>query len=171
MQVLRRVLCLIAIAGFATGLAVYFESFNGLTLDKMFGWLFAIHLGVFLVIAPIFVVERSAIRQKTFFWNDFLIGKPYWVFPVIKLLGAIFIIHFVLFLVLSHAASPAIVNGNYVLNDHGHIRKFLTESEYRTLKGHELRIFPTGWMDFYAVAAIYWWFPKSSERDTQEAVA
>ena len=171
MQAIRRVLFVVAIVGLASSVAVYFASFRGLTLDSMFGWLLLIHLSVFLVMVPIFVIERSAIRQRTFFWKDFLVGKPSWVYPGIKILGAIFAVHFVLFLVLSHAASPAIVNGDYVLNDHGHIKKFLTETQYRSLKGHELRIFPTGWMDFYAVAAVYWWFPGSRRENTQEACA
>jgi len=89
-----------------------------------------------------------------------------WVVPTFKLLGVFFAIHFVLFLIQSHAASPKIKNGEYILDNHGQIVKVLTEREYFRLKGAELRLFATGWMFFYFVPAAYWWFPRNGERFT-----
>jgi hypothetical protein len=127
-------------------------------MDSMMHGALALHLGVFAVMLPLFAVERSAIRNGTFFWNGFSQGKPNWVVPAIKLLGLFFAVHFVLFLVQSHAASPAIRNGEYVLNNHGEILRTLTRSEYFHLKSAELRIFASEWMFFYLVPATYWWF-------------
>lgn len=44
------------------------------------------------------------------------------------------------YLVQSHAASPELKNGGFVLNNHGQIVKVLTQSEYLKLKGEELRL-------------------------------
>jgi hypothetical protein len=70
------------------------------------------------------------------------------------------VIHFIVFLWQSHAASPEIKDGNYVLNNHGHILRMLTKSEYLRLKAGELRLFATGWIFFYFVPTAYWWFPR-----------
>jgi hypothetical protein len=67
-----------------------------------------------------------------------------------------------LFLVQSHASAPEIINGQYVLDNHRQIVKVLTQPEYWTLKGAELRIFATGWIFFYFVLTM-WWFPRQSE--------
>lgn len=102
-------------------------------------------------------------------WDAIWRGLPKWAVRVIQIGGIFFAAHFVLFLVQSHAASPEIMNGVYVLNNHGHIVKELTESQYRWLKGSELRLFATGWLSFYLALALYWWFPRRAT--TQRATA
>ena len=59
-------------------------------------------------------------------------------------------------------ASPEIINGQYVLNNHGQIVRVLTRYEYLRLKGAELRLFASGWMFFYFVPTMYWWFPRNT---------
>ena len=101
------------------------------------------------------VIEYDAVRQRTFFMKGFARGMPKWVVPSAKLLALFFAVHFVLFLVQSHAAVPEVRNGEYVLNDHGRIVRTLAQSEYFTLKGGELRLFATGWLFFYFVLTAY----------------
>jgi hypothetical protein len=159
----RRLIAVIAAGAFVASVVVYLYSFKGLTLDAMGYWVFALHGGIFLFFVPMCVIEHSSLTKQTFFWKEFNKGKPGWVYFFINFLGLIALVHFVLFLVLSHAASPQIMNGQYVLNGHGQIRKILTESEYLSLKGYELRIFATGWIFFYFALAAYWWFPRWKE--------
>ena len=151
----RRLIAVVAAGAFVSSLAVYVYSFRGLTFDAIEYWVFALHGGIFLFCIPMCVIEYSSLREQTFFWKEFNKGKPAWVSSIIKILGLVAMVHFGLFLVLSHAASPEILNGQFVLNDHGQIRKVLTEGEYLSLKGSELRIFATGWIFFYFVAMAY----------------
>ena len=151
---------MLSVCGFTASVAVYLFSYGGLTLDGMGLWPFVFTFGVFLLYVPMCLIEYSALNQGAFFWQGFSEGKPSWVVPAIKCLGAFFVIHFLLFGVLSRFASPEILNGRYVLDDHGAVRKVLTQREYVSLKGDELRIFPTGWMAFYSVVAAYWRFPR-----------
>lgn len=132
-------------------------------MDSLGDWPLWLHGGMFLLILPMVVIEYSALREQTFFWKGFSEGKPEWVVFTVKLLGWVTIIHFVLFLVLSHGASPEIIDSRYVLNDHGQIRKVLAEAEYRSLKGSELRIFVTMWIFMYFELAAYWLFPRLKE--------
>jgi hypothetical protein len=156
----RRSLALVSGLALAVSIAIYGASFAGLTFDAMFLWAFVLHLGIFALAIPMYAIGNSSIQQRRFFWKGFANGRPTWAVPGIKILGIFCIAHFVLFLVLSHAASPEFVNGQFVLNDHGTIKKILTHNEYLSLKGDELRLFATGWIFFYFVATAYWWFPS-----------
>jgi hypothetical protein len=138
-------------------------SFMGATMDGIFRWAIWLHVGVFALLLPMYAVEHGAIKNRSFFWKGFVQGLPAWAVRAIKLLGLFFIVHFGLFLIQSHAAAPEIKDGQYVLNNHGKIVKVLTQSEYQRLKGAELRLFATGWMFFYFVPTMYWWFPRGRE--------
>ena len=122
----------------------------------------SLHVGVFILLVPMFSVEYSGLRDRSFLWKGFALGKPKGIISGIRFLGLFFALHFVLFLVQSHASVPEIINGQYVLDNHGQIVKVLTYSEYWALKGAELRLFATGWIFFYFVATVYWWYPKPS---------
>jgi hypothetical protein len=67
---------------------------------------------------------------------------------------------FLVFLTLSHAASPEILNGEYVLNSHGKIVGHISERDYLFLKGWELRLFASGWILVYYALMMHWWFPR-----------
>ena len=117
-------------------------------------------LGIPLLLLSMFAVEHEAVRNRTLFWKKFETGRPGWAVPAIKILGLFFFINFGVFLLASHAASPEIQDGAYVLSDHGRIIRTLSEAEFLRLKGGELRLFASGWMFFYFVPLMYWWFPS-----------
>src|SRR5450432_143420 len=157
---MRRFLAILSASGLAAATYAYIGSFAGSTMDALVQWAFVLHIGIFLLMLPMYVVEPLSTKSRTFFWKEFAIGIPRWVVPVAKLLGLICAIHFVIFLVESHAASLQIKDGEFVLNSHGRIVKVLTQSEYWHVKGAELRMFATGWIFFYFVQTMYWWFPR-----------
>lgn len=159
-KAIRRVLAIVAACGLAASVVTYIESYVGTTMDTLSRSAILLHLGVFVLILTMYARDHSAVKDRTFFWKGFSQGRPKWVVPTIKLLGLFFVVHFVLFLVQSHAASPEIRGGQYVLNNHGRIVKVLTQSEYISIKGAELRLFATGWMFFYFVPTADWWFPR-----------
>lgn len=157
---LRRCLACVAACGLAAALATYVDSFIGATFETVFRWAIFLHLGIFALLVPMYAVEYSRIEQSKFFWDAIWRGPPRWGVRAIQLAFLFFAIHFLLFLLQSHAASPEIQNGRYVLNNHGQIVRELTASEYRWLKGSELRLFATGWLSFYSALLLYWWFPR-----------
>jgi hypothetical protein len=147
-SVIRRFVAVLSGCGLAASAVVYVGSYVGTTMDSISRLAIVLHLGVFMLMLPMFAVEYPGLVNRSFFWKGFKQGRPRWVVPGVNVLGVFFMLHFVLFLVQSHAAAPEIINGQYVLNNHGQIVKVLTQSEYSTLKGAELRIFATGWMFF-----------------------
>jgi hypothetical protein len=156
----RRVLAVISSCGLAASTAAYIASYFGSTMDSLWHWALLLHMGIFILVLPMFALEYSSIENNVFFWKGFKEGRPAWTVSAITAAGLIFFFHFAFFLIQSHAASPQIKNGDYVLDDHGSIIKVLTYGEYLFLKGAELRIFATGWIFFYLVLAMYWWFPR-----------
>jgi hypothetical protein len=149
--------------GFAASGVVCVRSYGGATMDSLSRWAIVLHLGVLILLLPIYAVEYPSIKGRAFFWAGFAQSTPKWVVRAIKLFALFFVFHFVWFLVQSHAASPELKNGGFVLNRHGQVVKVLTQSEYLNLKGEELRLFATGWMFFYFVPTMYWWCPKRQQ--------
>ena len=166
---IRRILAVMAACGLFASVLAYIGSYVGTTMDSLFRWAIVLHIGVFILLLPMYMLEYSAVKARSFFWQGFSQAMPSWVVPTLKLLGVFFAIHFILFLIQSHAASPQFKNGEYVLDNHGQIVKVLTQGEYFRLKGAELRLFATGWMFFYLVPAAYWWFPRNREQLAAEA--
>ena len=146
-----------AVSGLIAGVYVFIASFSGLTMDKLGAKAVLLHLGVFALFIPLVIVERWGKGVNPFR------GKPRWVIRSMQIVFFLFVAVFVAFLAMSHAASPEITNGNYVLNSHGRIIAHLSEAEYLSLKGWELRFFASGWIVFYYALVMYWWFPRQNE--------
>jgi hypothetical protein len=161
---IRRSVAVFAACGLAVSIAAYIGSYMGLTMDDISLWAIVIHVGVFVLFIPMCFQNYASLKDRSFFWSEFSNGRPKWVVPTIKLIGLFFVVHFVLFLIESHAASPQIKDGQYVLDNHGQIQQIITQREYLHLKGAELRLFATGWMCFYFVLLAYWWYPRLPKR-------
>jgi len=154
---MRKVLAIVAAPGFLAGIYIFIASFFGLTIDKLGTRAVLLHVGIFALFIPLVTVERWSKGVDPFG------GRPRWVVRSIKMLGLLCLVVFIVFLALSHAASPEIINGAYVLNNHGKIVGYISERGYLFLKGWELRLFASGWMFFYYTIMMSWWFPRREE--------
>jgi hypothetical protein len=154
---MRKVLAMVAAPGFLAGIYIFIASFFGLTMDKLGTRAVLLHVGIFALFIPLVTVERWSKGVDPFG------GRPQWVVRSIKMLGLLCLVVFIVFLALSHAASPEIINGAYVLNNHGKIVGYISERDYLFLKGWELRLFASGWMFFYYTIMMSWWFPRREE--------
>lgn len=56
-------------------------------------------------------------------------------------------------MIFSEGGGPHIVDGKYVLQNHGNIIREITMEEYDAFQANELRGFSGHWMAFYAFAA------------------
>jgi hypothetical protein len=154
---MRKILAIAAVPGLIAGIYIFVASFFGLTMDKLGAKVFLLHLGIFAIAIPLVVVERWSRGVNPFR------GKPRWVLRSFQILFVLFVAVFFTFLALSHAASPEVFNGEYVLNSHGKIVGHISERDYLFLKGWELRLFASGWIVAYYAMMMYWWFPRQDE--------
>ena len=134
----------------------FIASFFGLTMENLAAKAVLLHLGIFALAIPLVVVER---------WSKGVNfrGKPRWAVRSMQALFVLFVAVFFTFLAMSHAASPQIVNGDYVLDSHGKIVAYISQRDYLSLKGWELRFFASGWIVGYYAMMLYWWFPRQDE--------
>ena len=146
----------VAASGTLVGISVFIGSFFGLTMNKLGARAIPLHLGIFVLAILLIFVDRSKGRD----WSR---GKPRWALRSRQVALLFFVGVFFTFLILSHAAAPDVVNGEYVLNSHGKIVGYLSEKDYLFLKGWELRLFASGWASIYWALAIEWWFPRQNE--------
>ena len=149
---IRRYLAIVSACGFATAVLIYVDSFRGTTMDSIFRWAIFLHIGVFLLLLPMYVIEYSATKRRTFFWK-FTGGLPEWTVRSIQVLALFFIFHIPLFLVQS-------------IDSHGWTVAMMPPSEYRSWKGSELRLFATGWIFSYFVLMMYCWLPRKHRGGT-----
>jgi hypothetical protein len=156
-KIMPKVVAILAAPGFVAGIYIFISSFFGLTMDKLGAKAVVLHLGIFALAVPLVIVERRLKGVDTFH------GKPRWVVLTIRILGVSCVVVFFVFLALSHAASPQIINGEYVLNDHGKIAGYISERDYLFLKAWELRLFASGWIFAYYALMMSWWFPRREE--------
>src|ERR1700741_2093599 len=112
---IRKCLAAISACGFAAGVLLYVASYTGMTMDGAFRWAISLHIGVFILMLLMYVVEYPSFTSRVFFWKEFGRGMPKWVVPAIKGLAVFFALHFALFLVQSHAAAPEVRNGEYFI--------------------------------------------------------
>jgi hypothetical protein len=143
-----------AAPGFIAGIYIFIASFFGLTIDKLGAKAILLHLGIFALGIPLVFMERWSNGVDPFH------GKLRWVVRSMQILFLLFVVLFFVFLALSHAASPEILNGEYVLNSHGKIVEHISERDYFFLKGWELRLFASGWILLYYALMMHWWFPR-----------
>ena len=118
--------------------------------------MFLLHLGIFAIAIPLILVERGEGPNRPR-------GEPRWAVRCSQALFVLFVVMFLTFLVLSHAAAPEIVNGEYVLNSHGKIVGYISKKDYLSLTGWELRLFASGWILVYYKLMMDWWFPRQDE--------
>ena len=118
---MRKVVAIAAAPGFLGGIYIFIASFFGLTMDKLRPRAFLLHLGIFALFLPLVIVERRSKGADPFG------GRPRWVVRSTQTLGLLCVVLFFVFLALSHVASPEIINGAYVLNNHGKIVGYISK--------------------------------------------
>jgi len=154
---MRKVVAIAAVPGLIASIYIFIASFLGLSMDNLGGKAFLLHLGIFALFIPLIFVDR---------WSngvDPFRGKPRWVLRSMQILFLLFVVVFFTLLALSHAASPEIINGEYVLKSHGTMVRHISERDYLFLKGWELRLFASGWILAYFATMMHWWFPRQEE--------
>ncbi|HEY6263888.1 MAG TPA: hypothetical protein VIW93_03720 [Candidatus Acidoferrum sp.] len=126
-------------------------------MDKLGGKAVLLHLGIFALAIPLAFAERWGKGVNPF------LGKPRRVLRSMQVLFFLFVAVFLAFLALSHAASPEVINGEYVLNSHGKIIGHISERDYFFLKAWKLRLFASLWIVMYYGLMMHLWFPRQDE--------
>jgi len=94
-------------------------------------------------------------------WRSVL---PTWATWGKQILGAYALVNFAVFMFGAYQGSPAIRDGHYVLQQHGHIVRTLSLPEYEAAQLAVMRGFSGHWLLFYFTPAVYFLFRKNRSR-------
>lgn len=159
----RRAFAILSACGIGMSIVVYVESFVGATIGINSGWITVLFVGAFVLTIPMLILEYPESRTPAFYWKGFSRGMPTWVVYCSWLFWATAIAQFVWFVLHAGAGSPTILDGQYVLDERGHILRVLTKEEYFSLEGAELRGVCTLIICVYFPGMTYWWFRRNNQ--------
>ena len=121
---------------------------------------FALHVGMFVVLAPLVLAQRKLFGTARPGWREQLSVFPRWAQIVIKLAVAYAFVNFALFL-FTQGGTPEIRGGQFVLMDHGTFIRALSEQEYYLARSYVTRGFSGHWIVFYLMPMLYFLSGKS----------
>jgi hypothetical protein len=156
----RRFLALLSACVIAACIVAYVYSFFGASVDRVLPWAVLLFLGWVALFLPIYAIEYPASRSFSFAWSGFSRGMPGWVVLCAKVLLLNATVHLLWSAALNGPGVPAIVDRQYVLDNHGRILKVLTQGEYLALRGATLRVLASLMIYFYFLPMVYWWFRR-----------
>lgn len=169
---MRKVFFFMSVIGWLISLIIHLVSYAGIDIEDRFSqiWLFSIFIFIVWFPAIIYSIKENKVKDKiTFFSLDFLkviFGRaPIWLTTLAVLC---FFYGFLSFWLHQNAyiGVPDIIDGQYVLHNHGSIEKVLTENEYHSYNAESLRSFSSFWLIFYGIAAaILYPFKKGKGSD------
>ena len=156
---MNRIVSLVALLGFVLAAAVHVASLAGVDVSQRIPFVWLLHVGIFVVFVPFVLSSRKVLGAKPSL-SGMRALVPNWVFIAGATISAYALLNFVLFIVATQGGNPAILDGRYVLQSHGHLIREITQSEYVAFRANELRGFSGHWLMFYFVPFAYFMFAK-----------
>lgn len=168
---MNRILALVALLGLALAAAVHVASLAGVDVSERFPLVWLLHVGVFVVFIP-FVFSARRVLGTAPSISDMRGLVPAWVFFLCVAVFIYAVINFGLFIQSMQGGSPSIEEGKYVLQNHGHLIREITQAEYVALRANELRGFSGHWLVFYFVPFAYFMFATDKpQADSKPGIA
>jgi hypothetical protein len=172
----RKIFFFPALIGLLMGLTAHLMALFHFDAIARVPFIWLLHIGIFVVFIPGMIglfmnpefqkfqggpmVDRmNPLKMfKAMFGN-----VPKWLFIWVIITFIYAFINFTLF-AQSQTYTPSVIDGQYVLHNHGKVVQVLTEAEYYHQKTNELRGFSGHWVLFYSIAAaLLFPFTKSIE--------
>jgi hypothetical protein len=171
-MVAKKMLFWTAVTGWGLSVTVHLLSWADVDVKSWFPAVWLLHIGIFVVWIPAilqlrknpaFQLQRqSGLMQRLNPIESFkamFIGTPKWL-TIIAIVGFYYAVaNFMIFMVLIHNGSPAIQDGQFVLQNHGQVLSAISEKEFHHFEAVETRGFSGHWIAFYglAMAILYPW--------------
>ena len=163
---MKKIFFTLAVIGFIFSLIVHIYSLLGINLmgnAYMIGF-----IGIFIVFIPAILElrkDKDLIKNNNpaFFLKTIFKHTPNWL-KLLTLIAFVYaIINFILFIKLSGGGVPSIIDGKYVLQNHGDVIKNLSLEEYNMYKTNTIRGF-SGHMIFFYVFSLAILYPFGKSR-------
>jgi len=160
---MSRILGLLSLVGFGLAAVVHVASLAGVDVSQRFPLVWLLHIGIFVLFIPFAFSSRRVLGKRPSF-SDMRALIPGWVFVIGVAVFGYALLNFALFIASTQGGSPSIEEGKYVLQNHGHVIREITEAEYVAFRANELRGFSGHWLAFYFAPFAYFMFAKSEKQ-------
>jgi len=167
---MKKIFCFIAGLGLILGLIVHIVSLSGIYIGNKIPFVLSLNIAILIVWIPAMLelTKDPELKQLRLQGNKNPLEFLRIIFkntpkPMVIMILVFFIymgINFFLFLNFSGGGVPEIMNGKYVIQNHGSIIKELSEIEYLKMQANEIRGFSGHWMAFYSIAMGILWPSK-----------
>jgi hypothetical protein len=147
---------LLALAGLAASAVVHGLTFAGIDATGAFPALWSLHAGAIAAVGAAALSARRAGDSRS---DSALERWPGWALALAAAAFAYAVLNFGLFFVHSEGGAPEVVNGAYVLADHGRVIRALTAAEFREQQTYITRGFSGHWMLFFLLPWLYFLYP------------
>ena len=138
---------LTALVGFLLSLTVHIATVLGVDVSESVPYVWALHIGMFLVWAPMVLAGINA--------KELVRNLPTWAVVLYVAAFAYSFINFGLCVRFTQGGGGEMINGQYFLTSHGHVLANLTEAQYHLQRAYEVRLFSGIWLLFYLMPALY----------------
>jgi hypothetical protein len=161
---MKKALFYLALTCWMLGLLIHLLSIADINVTEKVPFVWVLHLLIFVVWFPVVLDLKNNEELQEYqqagmlnrmspidFFKIAFKETPTWM-SVIAVGGFLYaVVNFILF-ITSQGGTPDIVNGQYVLQNHGQIIETLTEQEFQHYKANEVRGFSGHWILFYGIA-------------------
>ena len=177
---MRKFLFLFALTGWAISLVFHLSALIGdHDISRQFPFIWILHIGIFVVwLQTVLIVknnnELKDLRQNntlgfskhTQFFKIIFRHTPTWL-TIVAAIGFIHsIINFIVIIAIE-SNTPDIKDGVYILQNHGHFVRIITEMEYNHYSALQLMLFSGHLISFYGIAVAVLYPYKTSMQTTE----
>lgn len=157
---------LFSLAGFGLALVVHIGAFSGVSVTDRIPVTFALHLGMFVAVLPLFLLvsSRRPAKSGQGRWSELFHGHPPWVLGLTYALLAYAVVNFAAGFIASRGGVPTIVDGQPVVESHGQVVRQLSPEEYERHQALETRAFSALWLFFYGIPLLYLGFGRREKK-------
>lgn len=161
---MKKYLFYFALLGWGLGLLVHFLSLADIDVTEKVPYVWLLHVGIFIVWLPVVLdlkkyeklqdyQQSSKLNRMTpiGLFNIIFKETPTWM-TIIVIAGLFYAFINFMLIFASQSGIPSIKDGQFILHNHGHLIKILTEQEYHHYKAKEVRGYSGHWIVFYGVA-------------------
>lgn len=166
--------------GLVLSLYFHIKALLGIPTENTNTLYLTLGLGLFFVWLPtvLSLKQRPEFKEGGFsnlkhpgkFWKAIFKGTPKLIAAISIFFFVYAMVNFLLFMAEALEGAPQIIDGKYVINNHGEITE-ISQQEYKNAKANEIRGFSGHWMAFYAVAMGILYPRKENESDSDPTTA
>lgn len=164
---MKKFIFYLAAAGWIISLVIHILSLAKTDVEASIPYIWILHIGIFAVWIPAIRVLRlfraNQGGKKLFdIYRFVILNAPVWL-AVLAIGSFVYCIIGSFIFLFMKEGTPGIINGQFVLHNHGKILHIITEGEYHQAKAGVMRLFSGVWLAFYGMAAAILYRKENAE--------